>query len=68
MLVEVHFTGDSFIAFDPNGVQIKDRNILDQIAFTPFPGFKSFYRVEVKADPGRPNDPLNIITNLDVRK
>ena len=68
MLVEVHFTGDSFIAFDPNGLQIKDRNILDQIAFTPFPGFKSFYRVEVKAPQGVPSDPLNIVTNVAVRK
>jgi hypothetical protein len=68
MLVEVHFTGDSFIAFGPDGSQIKDRGILDQIAFTPFPGFKSFYRVEVKAPMAVPNDPLNIVTNVAVRK
>ena len=68
MLVEVHFTGNSFIAFDPNGLQIKDRNVLDQIAFNPFPGFKSFYRVEVKAPQEVSEDPLNIVTNVAVRK
>ena len=68
MLVEVHFTGDSFVAFGPDGKQIKDRAILDQIAFMPFPGFKSFYRVEVSTKGLPAPQALNIQTNIGIKK
>ena len=68
MLVEVHFTGDSFIAFGPDGKRITNRAILDQISFDQFPGFKTFYHVKVNANvPAEPVQ-LDIQTNIAVKK
>lgn len=36
MIVEVHFVGNEFVAYDPQGNRITDRTILEQIAFEPF--------------------------------
>lgn len=47
MRVEVHFTGNQFVAYDEQGNQIKDRYILEQISFDQMPGFKTSYYVEV---------------------
>lgn len=47
MMVEVYFTGDSFVAYDEQGNQIKDRYILEQISFDQHPGFKTSYYIEV---------------------
>jgi hypothetical protein len=64
MRVEVHFTGDSFIAFDPDGQRITNRSILEQISFHPFPGFKTSFYVDV--DTNIPEEPgqLNIYTSI----
>lgn len=45
--VEVHFTGNQFVAYDEQGNQIKDRHILEQISFDQIPGFKTSYYIEV---------------------
>ena len=47
MRVEVHFIGDQFVAYDEQGNQIKDRQILEQISFNQMPGFKTSYYIEV---------------------
>ena len=44
MQVEVHYTGNEFVAFDNQGNQIKDRSILEQISFMEFPGYKSSFK------------------------
>ena len=41
MLVQVYYTGDSFVAFDQQGNRITNRGLLEAISFEPFPGFKS---------------------------
>ena len=45
MQVEVHYTGNEFVAFDNQGNQIKDRSILEQISFIDFPGYKSSFKI-----------------------
>ena len=45
MQVEVHYTGNEFVAFDNQGNQIKDRSILEQISFMEFPGYKSSFKI-----------------------
>lgn len=47
MRVLVYFTGDSFVAYDEQGQRIKERSILEQIAFEPFPGFKSEFWLDI---------------------
>ena len=47
MIVEVHYTGDQYVAYDDNGNRITDRNILNELAFIQPPGFKSVYKIEV---------------------
>lgn len=47
MIVTVQFIGDQFVAYDPDGNQIKDRAILEQVAFEPFPGFKNTFLLEI---------------------
>lgn len=50
MRIEVHRTGDQFVAYDDKGNRITDRNILDQISFDQMPGFKLSYYVEIPVD------------------
>ena len=45
MQVEVHYTGNEFVAFDDQGNQIKDRSVLEQISFIDFPGYKSSFKI-----------------------
>ena len=47
MIVEVHYTGDQYVAYDDKGNRITDRNILNELAFIQPPGFKSVYKIEV---------------------
>lgn len=47
MIVEVHYTGNEFIAYDIKGNRIKDRSILNELAFIQPPGFQSVYKIEV---------------------
>jgi len=47
MMIEVHFTGDQYVAYDDKGNRITDRNILNELAFIQPPGFKSVYKIEV---------------------
>lgn len=46
-MIEVHFTGDQYVAYDDKGNRITDRNILNELAFIQPPGFKSVYKIEV---------------------
>lgn len=47
MMIEVHYTGDQYVAYDDKGNRITDRNILNELAFIQPPGFKSIYKIEV---------------------
>lgn len=47
MIVEVHYTGDQYVAYDDKGNRITDRNILNELAFIQPPGFKSVYKIDV---------------------
>lgn len=47
MIIEVHYTGDQYVAYDDKGNRITDRNILNELAFIQPPGFKSVYKIEV---------------------
>ncbi len=66
MIVTVHFTGDQFVAYDEQGKQVKDRDILNEISFMQFPGFKSTFQVEVdKTDIDVNINPLQININFN---
>ena len=69
MLVEVHFTGDQFIAFDPSGNQITDNQILNEISMEPYTGTKGVYVVNVDIPNGyTPNSPqLDIKVNTFIK-
>ena len=45
MIVTVHFTGDQFVAYDEQGKEVKDRDVLNEISFMQFPGFKSTFQM-----------------------
>ena len=47
MIVEVHYTGNQYVAFDENGNRVTDRSILNELAFIQPPGFQSVYKIEV---------------------
>ena len=69
MIVTVHFTGDQFIAFNEDGEQIKDREILQEISFMPFLGYQSQFQVEVdKTDNSATIKPLSININFNTEK
>tara|TARA_B110000483_G_C18056669_1_gene488706 strand:+ start:682 stop:912 length:231 start_codon:yes stop_codon:yes gene_type:complete len=48
--IEVYQTGDQFIAYDEQGNQIKDRNILEEISFVQPPGMVNNYYVDIMVD------------------
>jgi len=69
MIITVHFTGNQCVAYDEQGNEVKDRDILDQISFMQFPGFKSSFQVEVdKTDISANIQPLNININFNTEK
>ena len=69
MIITVHFIGNQFVAYDEQGNEVKDRDILDQISFMQFPGFKSSFQVEVdKTDISANIQPLNININFNTEK
>ena len=47
MIIEVHYTGDQYVAYDDKGNRITDRTILNELAFIQPPGFKSVYKIKV---------------------
>ena len=69
MLVEVHFTGDQFVAYDPSGNQITDNQILNEISMEPYTGTKGVYVVNVDVPNGyTPNSPqLDIKVNTFIK-
>ncbi len=67
MRVEVHFTGNQFVAYDEQGNQIKDRYILEQISFDQMPGFKTSYYIEVAENPA-PREQLSIHINTNTTR
>jgi hypothetical protein len=67
--IEVHRTGDTFVAYDPQGKRITDRNILEQISFDQMPGFKVSYYVDIKVDTtAKPAIINDIIINTQTRR
>ena len=66
MILEVHYLGNEFVAYDKQGNIIKDRNILNELSFIQPPGFKSVFTVEVKNyTPKLPNtNPLAVQVNI----
>jgi len=69
MIVEVHYTGDQYVAYDDKGNRITDRNIPNELAFIQPPGFKSVYKIEVDItkNPVILNE-LNININVDTQR
>lgn len=67
MRVEIHFTGNQFVAYDEQGNQIKDRYILEQISFDQMPGFKTSYYIEVAENPA-PREQLSIHINTNTTR
>ena len=47
MIVEVHYVGNEFVAYDEQGNRISDRTILDQISFDQFPGYNAVVKLKV---------------------
>ena len=48
MIIEVHFNGNEFIAYDKKtNQQITDRSILNVISFEQFPGIKGVFDINV---------------------
>jgi len=67
MIVEVHFNGEEFLAYNKsNGEKIKDSSILNVIAFQQFPGVKGVFEINVDTA-GRSViiEPLTI--NIDIQ-
>lgn len=68
MLVQIHFTGDQFVAYDAAGNQITDRRVLELVSFEQMESNKStsfFVKVPVDTsqDPAIMNDvKININT------
>jgi hypothetical protein len=68
MLIEVHFTGDQFVAYDPSGNQVTDTQILNQISMEPHTGTKGVYVVDVDLPNGyNPKPELNIKVNTFIK-
>lgn len=69
MMIEVHFVGNQFVAYDENGKAITDRNILQQLEFEPFTGTKQTVYVEVD---NSSNDaiiqPLEVNININTQR
>jgi len=63
MRIEVHRTGNEFVAYDPQGNRITDRNILEQISFDQMPAFKISYYLDVSVD--NTTNPA-IINNINI--
>ena len=61
MSIEVHYTGNQYVAFDENGNRVTDRSILNELAFIQPPGFQSVYKIEVDIS----ENPV-IINELDI--
>ena len=48
MILEVHFNGNEFIAYDKKTNQkITDRSILEHLSFQQFPGVKGVFNISV---------------------
>jgi len=48
VIIEVHFNGNEFIAYDKKtNQQITDRSILNVISFEQFPGIKGVFDINV---------------------
>ena len=48
MLLEVHFNGKEFIAYNKKtNERIADRSVLESLSFTQFPGVKGVFEIEV---------------------
>ena len=48
MIVEVHFNGDEFVAYNKKtNERITDRSILEQISFQQFPGVKGIFKINI---------------------
>ena len=50
MIITVHYVDNEFVAFDENNNRITNRNILEQITFQPFPGYKGVLTFNIPTD------------------
>jgi len=64
MIVTVHYLDNEFVAFDENGNSIKNRAILEQISFEPFPGYKGVIHLKIPDQPTQEIVPVDIKINL----
>ena len=66
MIITVHYVDNEFVAFDENNNRISNRNILEQISFQPFPGYKGVLTFNIPTDETTPtiSTPLDININL----
>lgn len=65
MIVTVHYLDNEFVAYDEEGNKITNREILEQISFEPFPGYKGVIHLKIPDQPTQETVPLNIKINLD---
>ena len=66
MIITVHYVDNEFVAFDENNNRITNRNILEQITFQPFPGYKGVVTFNIPTDETITtiSEPLDININL----
>ena len=66
MIITVHYVDNEFVAFDENNNRITNRNILEQITFQPFPGYKGVLTFNIPTDETTQtiSEPLDININL----
>ena len=66
MIITVHYVDNEFVAFDENNNRITNRNILEQITFQPFPGYKGVLTFNIPTDETTLtiSEPLDININL----
>ena len=69
MIVEVHYVGDEFVAYDPRGTRLANRNILEQIAFAPFTGTITTRYIEVdNVVDNATIEPLEVNININTQR
>lgn len=69
MLVTVQYVGNQFSAYDEQGNEIKNRELLEQLAFEPFPALKGKFKVEVDNSLiSATITPLTVNINIDTQE
>lgn len=69
MMIEVHYVGNEFVAYDPQGNRITDRRILEEIAFEPFVGTIATRYIEVdNVVDSATIEPLEVNININTQR